>query len=538
MSITTRELSRTVAAFGTALTLVALPLTLAPTPVHAAPAVAEADAGSAATADSDAGADGASADSGAEADAGSDSGSGTDGTAASGGSADGTTAADGSTASADGTSESDGVIPGPDADSDGAADGGGTDDPRCEDPTTAPDGEPCAAKTVPLRAGWDTDTKQLKLPDGDAGMPESWVGAQFSGPPSRARVPAQSTEAPADSGGESDPGAAGDSPDTDTGADTGAEANGETDDSGNPIDARAPASVPTTFSLNAAGEVIDPATDRPVTFTNFTSDPEWDFEVRDVNGTNTITVTGTPYPDSDGGSTGSNDGSSTAGGGGTSSGGSDGGRSDGGDSSTSSDANSPGDDSGAGSEGSSGSDGSGSRGDSSATADGRTEAGASAEGSANSAANGGDERPSPTPSTGADGADANASSGADGGTGAGDEENTEAPSTGNGQGTDRDVIPGDAGDSWVPGGGSAPHPDYSDPVPRNPDVPTPEDDTDLITGGDQTAPRGNNQPASSFGESLISTIVSSWPVLVLAAFGMAAVGFILFLVGRRNKQQD
>ena len=73
-------------------------------------------------------------------------------------------------------------------------------------------------------------------------------------------------------------------------------------------------------------------------------------------------------------------------------------------------------------------------------------------------------------------------------------------------------------------------------MPRNPDEQTPKDDTDLITGGDQPTPRANQNPATSFGESIISTFVSSWPIFVLAASGMAAVGFIIYLMGRRGKQ--
>ena len=73
-------------------------------------------------------------------------------------------------------------------------------------------------------------------------------------------------------------------------------------------------------------------------------------------------------------------------------------------------------------------------------------------------------------------------------------------------------------------------------MPQNPDSPVPDDDTDLITGGDEPEPRNSNKPSTSFGESFVSTMVSSWPVFVLAAFGMAAVGFIIWLVRRRNKQ--
>ena len=88
----------------------------------------------------------------------------------------------------------------------------------------------------------------------------------------------------------------------------------------------------------------------------------------------------------------------------------------------------------------------------------------------------------------------------------------------------------------MPGNGDAPPPDYSDPVPQNPDTPVPDDDTDLITGGNTPEPRSDKPPSTSFGESIVSTIVSSWPIFILAASGMAAVGFIIWIVGRRNKQ--
>ncbi|MDN5552204.1 MAG: hypothetical protein L0G54_15935, partial [Brevibacterium sp.] len=135
-----------------------------------------------------------------------------------------------------------------------------------------------------------------------------------------------------------------------------------------------------------------------------------------------------------------------------------------------------------------------------------------------------------------DSADQDGSGTTSGDDGPNGEDTTPDPATGNGSSDTRDEIPGDVGDDWMPGNGDAPPPDYSDPVPQNPDTPVPDDDTDLITGGNTPEPRSDKPPSTSFGESIVSTIVSSWPIFILAASGMAAVGFIIWIVGRRNKQ--
>src|SRR5699024_11574008 len=102
----------------------------------------------------------------------------------------------------------------------------------------------------------------------------------------------------------------------------------------------------------------------------------------------------------------------------------------------------------------------------------------------------------------------------------------------------RENLHGTTGEEWLRGDvDDSEHPDYTDPEPQNPDAPTTKDDTDLITDGDQPSSRADQNPSPSFGESIISTIVSSWPVFVLAASGMAAVGFIIYLMGRRGKQE-
>ncbi|EKU46259.1 hypothetical protein [Brevibacterium casei] len=390
------------------------------------------------------------------------------------------------------------------------------------------------AATVPLIATWDGKAKTLKLPttnsDPKTNMPVSWVGARFAGPKPES-VPAQQSAESGTSDAETDSSdttsgsgsdSTGDASGTESPAD--ADSTGETDDSGNPIDVRAPA-VPTEFSLNSEGYVTLPDSPDAYTFSGFTSNPNWKFEVD--NGT--IVVRGTPYTDSgDSADTDSN---------GSASGGSG---SDGGGSSTSADANAPSDSEGGSSGSGSGSGASadsGSRADDSGGSSSRANADDTSEGASNPTGNGDDSGGSTRAGSDTDGSGTQGSDSADGESE--DGRTTEAPSTGNGSGPGRDVIPGDTGADWLPGAtGEGPHPDYSDPVPRNPDSPTPDDDTDLITGGDQPAPRGNNQASSSFGESFVSTIVSSWPVLVLAAFGMGAVGFILFLVGRRSRRDE
>ncbi|WP_222127621.1 hypothetical protein, partial [Brevibacterium casei] len=85
---------------------------------------------------------------------------------------------------------------------------------------------------------------------------------------------------------------------------------------GNPIDVRAPA-VPTEFSLNSDGYVTLPGSSERYTFSGFTSNPNWKFEVD--NGT--IVVRGTPYTDS-GDSADSDSNGSASGGSGSDSGGS------------------------------------------------------------------------------------------------------------------------------------------------------------------------------------------------------------------------
>ena len=389
-------------------------------------------------------------------------------------------------------------------------------------------------------------------------MPDSWKGETFKlRKRNSVRVPVQSSS------------------DTDSGDSTqSAEHAGDTDDSGNPLpSAEAQADVPDELKLRADGYVVSTGSGEPVHFTGFTDDPEWEFDVRDGKVT---VVSGRGYPDpgngsSDDESDGSDNGtassddkygsandSPTAGDTGEASS----------DSDSTSSANSNADGSRADSDSGSGSD-SNSRSDSGSAARGdtSTDSDASAD-SDDSKDSGSNDRAESSADKDSDGSNSNSqaegsrssdsdASGSDSGEDEGSEDSdddddgsgsslgtadadgtTPDPSTGNGSQDGRETIPGTTGDDWLPGDeDDSEHPDYSDPVPQNPEAPTPKDDTDLITGGDQPSPRADQNPSPSFGESIISTIVSSWPVFVLAASGMAAVGFIIYLMGRRGKQE-
>ncbi|WP_309132388.1 hypothetical protein [Brevibacterium sp.] len=509
----THELCRTAAALGTILALLVLSQFGISTPANAIylhpPTETSSNSTAAVTADASSGDDGSassSPDTSAEADAGS---------------------GDSSSAEADGAEASAGAdsANADDSTEDGAD---GSKDPT-EDPTEDPDpSEECSLESDPnckpspasdVPAAWGAD-QTLRLSD----VPDSWVGQTFSGPSNDGtiRVPAQNASKT------------------------------DTDDSGNPV-AASSAPAPEKYSLDSNGYVVDAANrDEPMKFEGFDNDPGWKFN---SNG-ETISVTGEPYTGSDTGS--DPDASSTGNDTGTETGESDSTSTDG-----TADANTA-DSSGTDTAGadSADSDASGSTSssdpDSTSTADSTDSADSSASSDITSAQDATDDRsdgtPTPTPtddagksgtpsSPGSDpGTEASSSSGSDdgsgeGGTGGGDQ-SVPDPSTGNGSVDTRDTIPGDIGADWVPAGdGPAQRPDYSDPVPSNPDTSMPNDETDLITGGSQPAPRANTPPSPSFGESIVSTLVSSWPVFVLAAFGMAAVGFIIYLVGRRGSKQ-
>lgn len=428
-------------------------------------------------------------------------------------------------------------------------------DPSCASPAPLDpplaEGQPCRT-TAPIDATWRSGdhgtTGTMTLPvkskangsDAVGTMPDSWVGQRFSGPVNGCSPSDEASSPPADG----------------------------TDDSGNSV----PATAGTTsgdYTLNAKGQVVRNVDDaQPVRFAApaDTTEPTWTFtseRVMDSNDQPTdqsrIVVCGTPLTEADSGSdanksaNASNHKDANAASESTTSAGSDGSSSSGTassgantDSSAGASDSASADTSSAGTADGSNSaavDGSATAGTTTAnssstdsantTASGTTTSVADASGTtaANSSADASATASGMSTASGAS-ASANADGGADGA------KTTPDPSTGNGSADIRNVIPGDVGPDWLPGGGDdSRQPDYSDPVPRNPDTKAPEDDTDLITGGSTPSPRSDSSgDLDSFSESITSTIASSWPVLVLAALGMAAVGFIIFLVGKRKKQ--
>ena len=458
-------------------------------------------------------------------------------------------------------------------------------DKACSPAKEFTDGDPPCKTAEPLTATWgdgkqnpDQDKQTLKLttPNKESGsMPESWVGAEFDGPSkdeSARRWPVQSGDG---SNGSSDS------------TTTAAESDGGTDDSGNPIpDA---AAAPDKYSLNNDGYVVDAddPLNRPMKFEDFEEDPDWTFTSDGKSEENAITVEGKAYPpdngasdsadadsdgtDDDGDNIASDDGEASADKDNTA--GADGADSDTGsknakDSSSGNKANSSSSsdrtassnsDSNSSSKASSDANSSDSAkadskdADSSSSSDADSskknsdsDSSSSSDGSDSDSDSGNSDSIGDADNDGSsnkdggkddkDSADKNGSGTTSGDGGPDGKDTTPDPETGNGSSDTRDEIPGDVGDDWMPGNGESPPPDYSDPVPQNPDTPAPDDDTDLITGGDTPEPRSDKPPSTSFGESIVSTIASSWPIFILAASGMAAVGFIIWLVGRRNKQ--
>ena len=517
--------SRRAAAIGAALALAALPISATVTPAFSSPiptvdASSNPDADASAGADSTAGADSSSSD---DADTTAD---GTDGAEAESSSADnGVTEVDGD--------EEEG-------------------DKACKDQDWTSD-EPCAIDGE-LTADWHMIGNEMSVPENDQDapdgtLPKSWVGKSFKAPEqSMKRVPAQSSD--------------------DTASDSTADES-DTDDSGQSVDEATAESAPSEYHFNDKGQIVAEGQTEPMNFEKFAPsgpDPAWTFEVKD----GTIVVTeGQPYPDDDGSEASSDPDGSTSD---DSEAGADGGSkdtdpaptadgstsSDGSDSDSSESADTDGVTADDGSASDAGTDGSSSDSDTSddstSSTDSTTSSDSDSTERADTSADGDSEGRESDSDTGS-GSDGSRSSDSDSSDSGEDDEKdsdgagssagtsdadgtTPDPSNGNGSPDDeRETIPGTAGDEFLPGDDEgAERPDYSDPVPRNPDEQTPKDDTDLITGGDQPSPRANQNPATSFGESIISTIVSSWPIFVLAASGMAAVGFIIYLMGRRGKQ--
>lgn len=525
--------SRRAAAIGAALALAALPISATVTPAFAQPSpTPTTEASSSAEARASAGADSANDDDG-------------------GSSADGTDGADADSSGADnGSAKAEGGDGGPGPTEEG--------DKACKDQEWTSD-EPCAIEGE-LEATWDKDTKQLSVKPNDnkpGSLPKSWEGVEFDAPTDRGmvRVPAQdaSIKGTADS----------------TSSDS------DTDDSGRSVaDATTQADAPTQFEFGSDGTIRAAGEEKAFRFEGFGDkgpDPEWTFKADGKN----ITASGEQYSDDEGTAEASSDSDGTekdgtadsdpspTADGSTSSEGAeadsdpDGGKTASKDGVTSDDGSAndreatkdgssadseASDDSTSSTDGSTSSDsGSKDRANTSGDkdSDGResdADTGSGSDGSRDSDSNGSG---SDSDSGDDDEKDSN-KDGSGSSIGASDADGTTPdPSNGNGSpDNERETIPGTAGDEFLPGDDEgAERPDYSDPVPRNPDEQTPKDDTDLITGGDQPSPRANQNPATSFGESIISTIVSSWPIFVLAASGMAAVGFIIYLMGRRGKQE-
>lgn len=513
----THELSRTAAALGTALALIFLPFAGTIAPANAAPtAVAEASVSDLGTTTSKA--DGSTG--GADAASAADSG-GSDSTS------EGVVAVD---PDADPNAD-----PNAEADSDPCED----DDPKCDKPSDGGDNtKPCEVKD-PIDSTWNQSDKSMQVSD----MPKSWAGQTFSGPSQNKRWPTQST----------------------SGSD------GATDDSGNPVP-EATNDAPSKYSFNEAGYVLNDDTGEIMKFTEFEEapDPVWAFT---SDGEHITVEEGEAYPppsdsaDSNAGATAGKNSNGTA---------------DSGTNDPSSDADKAATKDAAAKADGTDSDPSstGKKANSDSSSDKSTSSDASSDSKSSDSAKADSKDPDASSSSDADSAkknsDSNSSSSSDGadsgnsdsvgdagndgssnkdngkddkgsadkngsGTISGDngpdgDDTTPDPETGNGSSDTRDEIPGHVGDDWMPGNGDSPPPDYSDPVPQNPDTPVPDDDTDLITGGDTPEPRADKPPTTSFGESIVSTIASSWPIFILAASGMAAVGFIIWLVGRRNKQ--
>ena len=543
--------SRRAAAIGAALALAALPISATFTPAFAQPSpTPTAEASSNADTEAAAGAD-------ATAGADSTSGDGSDSTA------DTNDGADAESSSADnGVTEVEG-------EADDNSDPNPAEDGACADSDEGPSlpsmGQPCEIENS-LKATWNSKTHELSVtPNNDkpGSLPKSWENVEFDGPTDRGivQIPAQdaTSDDPADS----------------TSSDS------DTDDSGRSVaEATTQADAPTRFKFGADGKVRAAGDDEPMKFTGFGDNgpqPEWTFK---SDGTN-ITASGEKYTDSDDGATASTDSDGT-----TKDGSKTGVDQDGtansdpsADASTSSDGSTADSDASGGKaaskDGVTSDDGSASGSeankdgssadsdtgkDSSTSTDGSSSSDSGSKDRANTSGNkDSDSRDSDADTgSGSDGSRSSDSDGSGSDSGSGEDEEKDSddngsgssvgtsdadgttpdPATGNGSPDDeRETIPGNAGDEFLPGDDEgAERPDYSDPVPRNPDEQTPKDDTDLITGGDQPSPRANQNPATSFGESIISTIVSSWPIFVLAASGMAAVGFIIYLMGRRGKQ--
>lgn len=124
----------------------------------------------------------------------------------------------------------------------------------------------------------------------------------------------------------------------------------------------------------------------------------------------------------------------------------------------------------------------------------------------------------------------------------GDGGRTEDPSTGNGSddgGPDdpREPMP-EGTDDWVPTGPQ--RPDYSDPVPQPPGA---HEDDAITPDGEPSTPPADGEHGEDDGSDDVATDSASedgtsagmpWQIGVVVAIGAAAIGFILFVAGRRR----
>ena len=123
-----------------------------------------------------------------------------------------------------------------------------------------------------------------------------------------------------------------------------------------------------------------------------------------------------------------------------------------------------------------------------------------------------------------------------------DEGLTEDPSTGNGSddgGRDepREAAPS-GNDDWVPTGPQ--RPDYSDPVPQPPgagedDAITPDDEASTQPADGEDGDDGSDDVATDSASEDGNGAGMPWQIGVVVAIGAAAIGFILFVAGRRRK---
>ncbi|EFG46683.1 hypothetical protein HMPREF0183_2039 [Brevibacterium mcbrellneri ATCC 49030] len=129
--------------------------------------------------------------------------------------------------------------------------------------------------------------------------------------------------------------------------------------------------------------------------------------------------------------------------------------------------------------------------------------------------------------------------GKDGNTKADDKDRTQDPDTGNG------TVPGQAGTDWTPGdsGDEQTHaPDYSDPVPQNPDE-AGEVSEDIIAGPEPSQENHTGAPTAPSNESEDKAVDAAepsgsfpWSLAVLLGAGAVGLFLAVFLFARRKSE--